>query len=176
MQRYLALACARAKYYVCTSKMETPGREKVYMTHEDMYDTPSLERVIEDRLFGYAPLRTTGILVRYEVKSGGVVRLTGPVPTRVIADEVIALVQAIPGVQRVESAIMPDPDLELIVAGEVAEDVRTQSIQPGHVFMRSHNGALTLFGRLSEPGARDDLVAVASSVEGVRSVIDKMVV
>ena len=146
------------------------------MTEEQNNDTQSLERLIGDKLQANEHLRTTGNLLNYEVEPGGVVKLDGPVSTRLIADEVIALVQNIPGVRKVDDAILPDPDLELNVAKAIAEDARTQSIKPGQVFLRSHNGALVLYGRLSEASVKDDLMMVAGSVKGVRTVIDKIVV
>lgn len=146
------------------------------MTAEQKDDMQYLENLIGDQLQSNEHLRVTGNVLNYEVEPGGVVKLAGPVPSRLIADEVVALVQNIPGVRRVDAAILPDPDLELHVAKAIAEDVRTQSIQPGQVFLRSHHGTLVLYGRLPESGAKDDLIRVAGSVEGVRTVIDKIVV
>ncbi len=74
-----------------------------------------------------------------------------------------------------EEFFLPNKDKILKVARKLAEDPRTLSIPPGAVQVHSHYGRLTLVGRLPQGVSPEQVLEVASQVEGVRRVVDRLI-
>jgi hypothetical protein len=70
--------------------------------------------------------------------------------------------------------VVPDPDLEIAVTKALAADEQTKSLPPGKLAIRSHDGTITIIGRVPLEVDRDAILNVVRDVPNVRGVVDKI--
>ena len=129
---------------------------------------------VDRALWNLDAVRTARRPIRTQVGSDGRVTLLGPVRSRLVRDQILDLVGAIPGVLEVIDRMVADPELELRVAEALSHDPRTRSIPPGSVQVHSLNGAVTLTGQLPPGSDRAAVLQAARSVPGVVQVHDRL--
>lgn len=99
--------------------------------------------------------------------SGGVVQLTGNVRTKAAARRAAAAAATVPGVVRVENAIVDDASLE-VTAGRALDAAGLQ--RTAQIFVRSAWGEVTLLGRAPTVAIAEEAVRVVRDLPGVRTV------
>lgn len=99
--------------------------------------------------------------------SDGVVRLEGNVPSREAARRAQAAAAAVPGVLRVDNAIVDDASLE-VELGRVLDAAGLQ--RHARLVVRSAWGEVTLLGYASDPGIVEEAMRIISAQTGVRAV------
>lgn len=105
----------------------------------------------------------------------GVVTLSGVVLTRIIHHAVLQTAATVPGVKRVIDNLYVDLDLEVAVSQALAMNPDTQSFQH-EVSVSSYRGEIMLSGKLPSAEAVQAASAVAASVPGALSVVDRLTV
>lgn len=129
-----------------------------------------LQMEVGGRISELEPLRTLGNHLKVSVQPDGIVEVSGSIRSRLIKEMVLQSIKEVPGVHRVEDAIIADPDLELDIAQALALDDRTSDIPLGHIFIHCHSGVVSLVGELPDRVQLSDLLDVVSNVDGVRDV------
>jgi osmotically-inducible protein OsmY len=97
----------------------------------------------------------------------------GHTPTQAIKDEILSVAASIDGVAEVRDQVVADPDLEIAIAEALARDDRTRNLPPGTISIFGNLGNVVLVGEVADPD-RDRIVQVASGVDGVRGVTDRL--
>jgi osmotically-inducible protein OsmY len=127
-----------------------------------------LEAAVRDAILELDNLRPTQSEVTISVTNGQV-RLTGIVPSRMIAAEVERVARTVPGVTEVSNELLDDGSLTLQLARTLATDPRTRAIPPGYK-ITSVFGHITLVGDFADEQVHQMVIDVCQSVHGVRSV------
>lgn len=99
--------------------------------------------------------------------SDGVVRLTGNVSSKAAARRAAAVAATVPGVVRVENAIVDDASLE-VIAGRALDVAGLQRM--AQIFVRSTWGEVTLLGRAPTVAIAEEAARVVRDLPGVRAV------
>ncbi len=129
---------------------------------------------VAERMGKIEPLRTVGNFLQTKLNDNGVIEVSGPTQSRLIKEMVLQTLRDTPGIKDVEDHIITDPDLELAIAWGLVQDDRTRDLPPGNIFLRSHLGVVTLFGKLPSGFLTQDIIDVVSGVGGVREIQDKL--
>ena len=133
-----------------------------------------LMHAIEEALWSYPPVRSRDLPLDVDLLEEGRVRVSGYAPTLTIKEGVLEIVNSVSGVAEVEDRVHADPNLEIAVAQALATDDRTKHIPPGSVRLFAQLGVVVLVGRVPDQEDREAAVEVASEVDGVRQIIDRM--
>ncbi len=133
-----------------------------------------LEGAVERALWELDAVRVASQRPVIRVRADGSVELSGPVRSRIIADQILEIARTVPGVGRVINRLVSDPELEITVARALQMDGRTAHLPAGAVAVRSTFGVVTLIGRISSPADREAIRAAAAAVPGVVEINDRL--
>jgi len=133
-----------------------------------------LEAEVTQAIQSYEPLRALYCPVTVQVRDGRV-RLEGVVRTFIMKHMAGELAQRVPGVLEVQNELVSDTELQLWVAQRLAQDPRTRLLTTD-VSIRCFLGTVYLQGRVDSAVRREAAVKVAAEVEGVRRVVNELVV
>lgn len=134
----------------------------------------NMSEAIERRLWSHPSLRSDDMPIRFVLHRDGSVHVKGNVRSNAIKMGALELIGSIGGVDQIIDHVYTDPNLERAVAKKLLTDSRTAHIPPGMVQLFGHQGVIVLVGEIA---TRDDIQAVldvASSVEGVQEVINRL--
>lgn len=113
-------------------------------------------------------LRAVSNLIDVNV-SAAVVRLSGYVVNGSHKVRAETDVRRVPGVQRIENDLISDPDLEVAVAGSLAQDTRLCSRT---ILVHSNAGVIRLDGQVDRDALAEAAECCAARVPAVRAVVN----
>lgn len=122
----------------------------------------------------YEPLRALNCPVTVHVHNGRV-RLEGAVCTSIMKHMAGKLAQRVPGVLEVQNDLVSDTDLELWVAQRLAHDPRTRLLTTD-ISIKCFLGTVYLQGRVDSIARKEAAAKVAAEVQGVRQVVNELMV
>lgn len=134
----------------------------------------NVSEAIERSLWRHPSLRSDDIPVSFDLDPDGSLIVRGHVRSRTIKEGVLELVSSIANVTEVIDNVYADPDLEGAIAHALVTDERTAHLDPGSVQVFGQRGVMVLVGQL---GSQEDVQAVrevASDVDGVLEVVDRL--
>lgn len=105
--------------------------------------------------------------------AGDVLTVSGVVMTETVRRQVLYAAATTPGVARVIDMLWDDQDIRLRVARELAAAPDLQD-PPASIITTSYHGVVTLAGHIHSEGQREQALAVAAGVPGVRGVMDRL--
>jgi osmotically-inducible protein OsmY len=146
----------------------------INMTGQQNNDNRRLEAEIRQAIQSYEPLRALYCPVRVQVRDGRV-RLEGTVRTFIMKHMAGELAQHVPGVLEVQNDLVSDTELQLRVAQRLAQHPRTRLLTTD-ISIRCFLGTVHLQGRVDSTARREAAAKVAAEVEGVRQVVNELVV
>lgn len=145
-----------------------------FLDHPSELLVQDLAASVEGALWRFGPLRQSNSLVDVSA-DGAVVRLGGNVRTESLRDIAGRLAAAVPGVARVENAIVADTRIESDIALALALD-EAIAAYTDKVRVKALNGSVYLVGVIARDALADAETAVTRAVElaeatpGVREV------
>ena len=116
-------------------------------------------------------VRETHVPIEITVENG-VVTLNGVVLTGVMHRGVLYKASTTPGVKKVIDNLYQDPQIESEVSRALASDERLTA--PPFVTVRSYRGDVTLSGKIASEEEREAVIAIATGVSGVRTILDDL--
>jgi len=137
-------------------------------------DNRRLEAEVRRAILSYEPLRALYCPVTVQAHDGRV-RLEGAVRTFIMKQMAGELAQRVPGVLEVQNELVSDTELQLLVAQRLAQDPGTRLLTTD-VSIRCFLGTIHLRGRVDSPARKEAAAKVAAEVEGVRQVVNELVV
>jgi len=147
---------------------------RMNMTRQQNNDNRRLEAEVRQAIQSYEPLRALYCPVTVQVCDGRV-RLEGTVRTFIMKHMAGELARRVPGVLEVQNGLVSDTELQLWVAQRLAHDPRTRLLTTD-ISIRCFLGRVHLQGRVDSTARREAAVKVAAEVEGVRQVVNELVV
>ncbi len=134
----------------------------------------ALESEVNRALWSYSPLREARCPIIVLVR-GGVVELTGAVPSEDMKRVAGRLARSVPGVRELHNNLISDTALEHEVSRRLAQD---PSIHPlgDDVSVESSLGVIRLRGRVKSEALSEAIKRIASEISGVQMVISGLTV
>lgn len=131
-----------------------------------------LEARVNQALWSYSPLRESRCPI-IVIARGEVVELAGIVRTELMKRTALRLVEAVPGVSRVQDNLESDESLEQEICQRVTQDPSI-ALSANEVTVRSVLGATYLKGQVESATVKEEIGRIASQVPGVQMVINEL--